>query len=387
LSKGKKFHHTLSSNGTYVGVRSESKISHPTLDLLFNMMKGRGWEIQTDQGTLERYPSIAKDFFEGKKGDLLFKSHRYPVGFEIEFYQEINTKNPSGGRYDFDKLKRMPYLIRCRFLVELNHIKQLLIGEGYKDDSEPVYKYAADRVEHLIKSCWHYEEGKADKQPSYNATDKDGNRLRDGQLKHFRDRKGRLQKGIIYHNINNMWWVILNKFEYTNIASFYFFDLNTEENRKRKLVKPSGMHNPKARRVPDAEQIEDWRKLAKKSNRQERIEKANKILSYLYSINWTSRKFQFYLKDSGRAGLQELESKAWGMHKVFDNPVELSLYSRHLPMSSTESSWIKGLRDYVVHGKAAVTPWFCTDRNGEGSSAYKWPEVREKLWKIGALAG
>lgn len=387
MSEDKIFHHTVASNGTFIGVRTDSTISHPTLNKLFEMLETRSWKIQVDQETLKNYPIIAKDYFQGKKGDLYFKSKRYPAGFEIEFYQEINTINPNGGKYDFDKLKHMPYLIRCQFLVELKHIKQLLLNEGYKDNSKPVLKNAFEKVMYHIKSCWHYEENKADKQPNYNATDKDGKRLRDGEIKYFRDRKGRLQKGTIYHNINNMWWVIINKFEYTNKASFEFFDLDTEENKVRKLIKPSGKHNPKSRIIPKEKEIKVWQKQAKQVNKSERIKKANKILAYLYSLNWTSRKFQFYLKINGRVGLQETESKAWGVHKKFDKPRELVLYTRTLPMSSTESSWVKGLREYVVHGKPSITQWFCTDRNGEGKTAHKWPEVREKLWKIGALTG
>lgn len=386
MSDEKRFHETVSSKGTFLGVSTSSTISHPTLDRLFSMMKERGWKIQIDQDTLEQFPIIAKNFFQGKKGDLLFKSHRYPTGFELEFYQEINTVNKNGGKHDFNKLKLMPYLIRCRFLVELKYIKEFLSNEGYEDESEPILKYAADEVEHRIKGSWWYEEEKADRQPDYNATDKDGKRLTDGQIKYFRDHKGRLQRGTIYHNINNMWWVIINKFQFRNIASFEFFDLDTAENRIRKFVKPSGKHNPKSRIVPNEEQIKVWSMQAKKADKTERIEKANEILSFLFSLNWTSRKFQFYLKMSGRIGLQETESRAWGIYKKFKNPKELPLYTRTLPMSSTESSWVKGLREYVVHGTPGITKWFCTDHNGEGSTAYKWPEVREKLWKIGALA-
>ena len=386
MSNEKKFHHTVASNGTFIGVRTSSNISHPTLERLFEMMLSRGWEIQTDQRVLKNYPIIAKDYFEGKKGDLFFKSHRYPAGFELEFYQEINIINQNGGRYDFNKLKLMPYLIRCRFFVELGHIKRFLINEGYLDNSEPVFKKASDEVQHRIKSSWHYEEGKADKQPDYNAKDKDGKRIRDGEVKYFRDRKGRLQRGTVFHNINNMWWVIINKFEFTNIACFYLFDLDTEENRVRKYIKPSGHHNPKSRNVPTSEQYEAWRKEVKKGGVIQRIELANNFLDYLYKIDWITHKYEFYIKDNGRLGMVELENKVWGSHKVFENPQQIKLYARTLPMSSTESSWIVGLRTYITSGKPSLSNWFCKDRNGEGSTAYKWPEVREKAWKMAALA-
>jgi len=373
---------------TSLGVRFDSSVSHPTMNRLMKMMENRGFKIQSDQRIKRDFPILEKDHFEGEKGNLKFKAKKYPTGFSINFYQEVNTVNRNGGEYDFDKFKKMPYLIKLRFQVELKYMKELLIEEGYVDDSEPSFKYAFDRVMFLIKNCSHYKEGKelpGYEISHYNAKDKDGKIIRNREVKYFRDRKGRLQKGTVYHNINNMWWTILNKYEYTNIASFKFFDLDTEENKIHKLIEPSGNHNPKSRKTPDPTQIDKWKKEAKEIGKQGRIEKANKFLSYMYSINWLSRKFQFYLKSNKRIGLQEVESNSFGIHKTFEEPRELTLYSTSLPMSYTEQGWIVGLREYVVHGKGAINQWFCTDRNGEGRYAHKWPEVREKLWKIGAL--
>lgn len=44
-------------------------------------------------------------------------------------------------------------------------------------------------------------------------------------------------RGTVYHNINNMWWVVINDFSYTNNACFELFNIDTEENRQRKLIK------------------------------------------------------------------------------------------------------------------------------------------------------
>lgn len=372
-------------NGTSVNAWVNGKISHPVLLEIFDMMRERGWFIQTDQETLRDYPCIAKDYFEGRKGNLLFKSHKYPAGFEIEFYQEINTVNRSGGYYDFDKLELMPYLIRCSFNVEVNHIRKVFEKNGYVEKSEPVFKNATEKVMHKIKTCCHYSEGKTDKQPDYNATDKDKKRLKDGQVKYFRDHKGRLMRGTVYHNINNMWWVVINDFAYRNKACFELFDIDTEENKQRKLIKLSGLHNPKSRILPTEEEFKKRALEVRKSSKEERVKKINSLLSYLYSLDWVSRKFKFYIKSTKRLGLQEIESNAFGFHKEFNKPQELKLYTKDLAMSSTEGWWITELREFVTTGKPMASHWFCKDGNGNGSKAYKWPEVREKLWEIGAL--
>lgn len=224
-----------SPTSTTIGVHG-GKIK--LLNQIFEMLKQRGFVIQTDQHILRDYPILADTHWEGKKGDLLFKSHIYPAGFDFEFYQEINTKNSSGGYYDFDKFERMPYLIRCQYILERKYICEILDAAGYTNVAKPVLKYAFDKVMYAIKDSCHYKEGKELPEyeiESYNAKDKDGKQLRNGQVKYFRDHKGRLQRGTIYHNINNMWWVVLNKFEYTNVAAFNFFDLSPEQLPKKRV--------------------------------------------------------------------------------------------------------------------------------------------------------
>lgn len=382
---GKKTYNS-SPTRTRIGVHG-GKIE--LLNQIFDLLKQRGFVIQTDKRILEHYPTLADTHWEGAKGDLLFKSEIYPAGFSFEFYQEVITKNPNGGCYDFDKFEMMPYLIRCEFLITRKYICQLIEQNDFENKGEPHFKYAIDDVMYRIKNCCHYRDGKELPEyefEGYNSKDKDGKQLRNGQLKYFRDRKGRLRKGVIYHNINNMWWVVLNKYEFTNEASFYFFDLDTVENRQRKLVKKSGYHKPISRIKFDDNLTNDISKECQKIGKQGRLLKANEMLEKLYRYGWTSRHFAFELKANGRLGLLEIESKAWGNHKVHDIPIKLSLYGSTLPMSSSESYWVKSLREYVVHSKRSITEWFCNDRNGEGRDAHYWPEVRKFAWEIGVLA-
>lgn len=212
--------------------------SQNTLNKVFNLLRSRGFTVQTDQRILEEYPILADSRWEGFKKDLLFKAKIYPAGFELVFYQEINTKNRNGGYYDFEKFELMPYLTRCEYTLTRKHICELLEDEGYKNTTKPEFDTAFDEVMYRIKDCIHYEEGKELPEfdiPDYNSRDKNDKQLRNGQVKYFRDRKGRLMRGTIYHNINNMWWVILNKHRFTNVASFQLFDLDDEESRQRRV--------------------------------------------------------------------------------------------------------------------------------------------------------
>jgi hypothetical protein len=384
--------------GTFLGISANTAEEHHLmLEKVLDLLRARGFEIQIDPKTLKDYPCIAKDFFYGRKGDLEFKAERHPALCELEFYQNVNHENRCGGQYDFDKFEKMPYLIRLQYLNEMRYIKDLLMRHGFEDESDLstvkpiVLRTAEEKVLHNILTSCHFRDRDESKSASYNCHDKDGKVVEDGQIKYYRDRKGRLLRGTAYHNINNMWWVVVNKHEYRNLACFELFDIDTEANRAHKAIRKSGMHNPKSRNLPTKEQIETWNSQAKKATRAERVDMANNFLKYLYSIDWISRLFQFVIKPNGRLGLVEPEGRPCfailGMprtRQVYDKPRELKLYPP-TQMSSTESGWIKQLREYIMHGKPAVTSWFCTDRNGEGGGSYLWPEVRERLLHIGAI--
>ncbi|MEK3787595.1 hypothetical protein [Paenibacillus sp. FSL K6-1230] len=375
---------------TSIAIRGDKDISHPVFMSMLEMMKGRGFAIGSDPRIDRDYAILSKDHFTGSKGDLLFTAEKYNIGARIEFYQEINVENPNGGRYDFDKFEKMPYLLQKRFLVERRHIENFLLGEGFKCDSKPELKTSFDKVFHELNSpSRHWS---SDNLPNYNALDKDGVRISNGEVKYFRDHKEGLMRGTVYHNINNMWWVIVNKDCYTNLAAFELFDLDSKpENRIRKLIRRSGHQNPKSRFTPSDEQLKEWNKKAKRAGKDGRIKLANEILRYLYEIGWMSRNFQFLMKESKRLGLVETEGNPYFFgerigERKFDPPKPIPLYPKPRRMSGTESGWVENLRNYVTYGKPTVSKWFCKDQNGEGGQAYLWPEVRERLLLIGAHA-
>ena len=375
---------------------------YPLLHRVLNLMADRGFEVGRDPEIQKHYSILNKDHWYGKKGHLEFKAHRYPSGFELQFFQNKFHENPHGGCYDFDKFEKMPYLIKLLFKNEVRYIKNFLESCGVVDISSPVYKTAEDKIKSDFVESWHHPQKSIDFnlsdldgqtcEGSYNNTDKDKKTIYNGQVKYFRDRKGRLMRGRVYHNINSMWWVILNKLEYWNIANFQLFDL-TPDNNIRKLIRRSGHHNPKSRWIPSVTEIKQWQKVAKKHGKDGRIEVANDFLRYLYSIDWMSRCFQFILKGNGRLELVEPEGRPnfsfLGIPRsqnIYNPPKKIPLYPVPKQMSGTESSWVKSLREYVVHGPGPrVSSWFCRDGNGAGSSAHHWPEVREKLIKLGAM--
>ncbi len=72
---------------------------------------------------------------------------------------------------------------------------------------------------------------------AYGDKDRDGKTLLNGQTKTFPDCHGKIRNGIIYHNINNMWWVIASETERLNIPSFAFFDDTLRQKIARSIPK------------------------------------------------------------------------------------------------------------------------------------------------------
>lgn len=213
----------------------------------------RGFDVFKDQNIEKRYKCLSDTHRQAKKGHLEFKAHVYPAGFIIEFFQNVVFENQHGGEHDFDKFNKMPYLIKKSFINEINYIRSFLNKKGITENSDPVLKTSEGKVfEHICEyrrqhhSNTPFESLKSSighsPDQTYNHFDKDKKQLFNGDVKYFRDYKGYLNRCTVWHHINNMWWGIVNKDEYRNIADFKFFDCNPSEvprkensNRKSRL--------------------------------------------------------------------------------------------------------------------------------------------------------
>lgn len=222
-----------------------------TLHRIFNMLRAEGFTIENDA---EVAKCIRRDYYIGRRGDLELYAHRYPAGFEIMFFQNVVIENKNGGRYDFHKFQKMPYMIRLRFMKYRDKIIALLKSvEDLKDESKADPRLAEEWIKARYVEEWHHEQKDMNfllsdldgqTQESYNGRDRDEKTLHNGDVKYFRHWDGRLYRGRVYHNINNMWWVILDRFTVRSVASFELFDLTPEDNRRRQ-AKP---------RIPEAYQ-------------------------------------------------------------------------------------------------------------------------------------
>lgn len=210
-----------------------------------------GFYVSKNKEIQKHYPVLSKDHKAGQYLALKFRANRYPVGFEIQFFQDEVRDNPAGGFYDFDKFDKMPYLIKKQLILTQNKLRNYFSGLGYEDLSEPVRRTPEDEIKYrMLESCHHplasmddvlpkgrTEDGIKNVNGGRNVNDRDGKEIEDGEFKYARRNDGRygdgyLRRGIVYHSINAQWWMICGSHVET-FSAHELFDLSPNEPRGR----------------------------------------------------------------------------------------------------------------------------------------------------------
>jgi hypothetical protein len=227
---------------------------YETRNRLLDALVDRGFTIGLDPKIEQHYPSLSKYHRVGRRstpaGDLWFHSEASPIGCKLEFYQEAVTVNSNGGRYDFDRRRKMPYLIGKAFDASLRTIRAHLTGRGISEDTKldsPVpdplayfnqcwdgdyerrrgtHRFARGEdgwpsARELAKQCW----GITDEHPL----------IEQGSVWYFRDRGGRLARGRCYGGINGMWTVIYGPGprDHTHLARHELFQCSPSAEPRR----------------------------------------------------------------------------------------------------------------------------------------------------------
>ena len=201
-----------------------------------------GFYVSKDKEVEKNYKPISKYHKQGRYADLEFKSQKYPSGFDIVFYQNVVFENRHGGYYDFNKLEKMPYLVKKQFLLTIKKLSEFLKSQGVEDKTEPTYKTAEDKIKAEYVRSWHHPQkdmnfSLSDLDGTNNkglyCIDRDGKEIHNGDIKYSRDWNGYLIKGRVYQDINTNWIMILNKSDITYISCHNLFDLSENDSRCR----------------------------------------------------------------------------------------------------------------------------------------------------------
>jgi len=204
------------------------------LDIILHLRK-LGFEIGKDQDIDKNYHMLNKTHRYGVMKGLEFSADYYNTGMKFEFFQNVTPtsgRKLGDGKYGFDKLKYMSYLMSKRFIFTRNSVIKYLESRGIVEKvkkhltwhGQPdldAYKTNREKVA-AIKTT-------TDNVSEYNSKDRDKKEIKNGDKKCFYSPyTKRLNVGYAFHNINNMWWVVLNDEEYHNIAAFELFDFSPD---------------------------------------------------------------------------------------------------------------------------------------------------------------
>ncbi len=205
----------------------ESAFKKDVFARIVQQLNRMGWSCEVPAEMVERYSlSFARNYRSCRKGDLHGELSLSGRHIEFAMWQELhNVSNRNGGRYDFDKEQRMPYLLRLQMEVTRRRLRDYLINvfDGYVFSPQPVSSPNPDPLayfngrwdgEYEKKRGTHRFERGADGWPSereinsWDRKDADGRLLSQGDVRWIRDRQGHLRQGLVYGGINGMWMLV-----------------------------------------------------------------------------------------------------------------------------------------------------------------------------------
>jgi len=205
----------------------EARFYEDVFAQLTRFLRRRGWHVKRDEGIHRHYRRLDKTHrycTHPSRLEAKLETHGRHLKFEM-FQNVANVSNSYGGRYDFNQLERMPYPLRLRARVEIREISRWLCDKfgysfdpGEKDHGPGPYCLSVDEwiLQHYRTRSFRDKREEDDEIHDYNKEGRDGLPLRNDATAWFTDRKGRWLRGVIEHNINNMWWVKLNRYALRN---------------------------------------------------------------------------------------------------------------------------------------------------------------------------
>lgn len=203
----------------------EKTFKHQVFKRIVQQLNRLGWSVGT-WDKAEQHKCISDAHRSCRKGDLEAELSVCGRCIEFNMWQDVTpSENRNGGRYDFNKVDRMPYLLRLEMHRTRAQIRDYLcnVFTGYtfsqpevsspNPDPLAYFNDKWDGAHEKNKGIHRFDRGPdgwpSDKElSSWSRTDKDGVRLSHGDVRWCRDHKGRLIRGRVYGGINGMWMMV-----------------------------------------------------------------------------------------------------------------------------------------------------------------------------------
>lgn len=218
---------------------------------IIRFLKSRGFDVKENQTYKEHYNCLSKYHKIGFKKDVALLMEISSNSISVEFGNIKNLwkgmaqsfwDNPSDDRYTkLNYLESVAVKLEIKKLIDFCKKYEFTI---IKEDSDLCPE---DYIIHNLKVNTHIH-GKVEclndiklsitkdnHNYHYNSNDKNKKKIICGEVKYFYNYyNNRLSCGVVWHNINNMWWVICGN-ELRNVSSFNLFDFEPNLPRKKPI--------------------------------------------------------------------------------------------------------------------------------------------------------
>lgn len=208
-----------------------------------------GWTV----GPWERaelYQAISDRHRTCSKGGLQGELSVSGRCIDFKMWQDVTpSENPNGGQYDFNKEKRMPYVLRLEMERTRRRIRDYLcnVFAGY-EFAPPLYPVmglmgmtAEEKARHDRKTTGHYVPSldHAEISMTSNAIARDGGTIAHGAKVWAIDHTGRIITGTAYYSLNNNWQIVTGRYGLTTCHTGNIFtqrpdDLRVKRNERQR---------------------------------------------------------------------------------------------------------------------------------------------------------
>lgn len=211
------------------------------------LLKDKGYKFHKNKEFEKQYQTLLKYHKWGMKNRLRFEMEIYPAGFEIQFFQNVKHENKCGGKYDFDKYKGMPKNHKIMFnsisKYIINNLSRKFKLKYYNQSTISFPRLTAEEliIKHIQECSFDRNKQTSLKQTerymsnydfNYNSKSGVNDTIKCGEIRKFKDYSDKIRKGKVYHNINNMWWIVTSKYKFYNIASFNILEKISHKHKK-----------------------------------------------------------------------------------------------------------------------------------------------------------
>jgi hypothetical protein len=181
-----------------------------------------GWTVGPWDKT-EHYKVIALNHRTCSKGDLKGELSLSGRCIKFEMWQDVTpSENRNGGRYDFGKADRMPYVLRLEMERTRRRIRDYLsnVFTGYVcGEPRPELGFngvtALEYAAHARRTSGHYvpELDRARFSNSGNDKSADGYQLENGTPVYAINRAGRVISGVAFYSLNGNWQIVTGRYD------------------------------------------------------------------------------------------------------------------------------------------------------------------------------